>query len=250
MKPLHPRFGAFILLGIGLLLSHSAPARAQGGAPDLSDFGGAIGQKADAAIPGKFPPAPKTGFVSGLAVPRVKPGQTARAVFSILRETAEKESAGQPETAPQIAALKELEKQAPAILTSIEAQMLKIGLAPRDMGSAYAAAFLVFHESATGKKTTDAQDKAVGRIIAMSSAKVMAEKWKKMPPQARELVYETLLMQAAINSMFVEMFAQAGKTEELATLREQASQQFQTLVGVPAKDVSIAANGNLTFPPK
>lgn len=247
MKTNPTRFGALVLFGIGLL---AAPSHAQGeagGMPDMSDFGGAIAQQAEAAPPKKAAPIPKTGFASGLAVPRIKPGQSARLVFTELRKKTQEAAITQPEMLKVMPALLDLEKQAPAILTAIEKELLlKAGLAPRDMGTAYAVAFLQLREDATGQKTTEVQDKAAALTLSKAIGMHWAAKWKTLSPAAKESMYEQLLMSSALSAMLIGQFTEANRLDEVATLRQGAGETFVALVGVPAEQVMIAADGQIS----
>lgn len=233
-------------LALTFLLPNSS-ARAQGGMPDMSDFAGAVAQRAEAAPPKKLAPTPKTGFASGLSVPRVKPGQAARGVFTELRDKTEEAAVTQPDMMKVVPALKELEMQAPAILKEIEKQLLlKYGFAPRDMGTAYAMTFLSLHESATGRKTTDTQDKVAGRTLSSAIGTHWAPKWKTLSPAAKEKLYESLLMSSALTSLLIEQFTTAKRDDEVATLRAGAGETFEKLVGVSPENVVIAADGRIS----
>lgn len=242
----HFTLGALALTFTFTFLLPNLPARAQGGMPDMSDFGGAIAQKAEAA-PKKAAPTPKTGFASGLVVPRVKPGQAARGVFKELRAKTEEAAVTQPDMMKVVPALKELEMQAPTLLQAIEKGLLtQYGFAPRDMGTAYAMTFLTLHESATGQKTTDAQDKAAGRTLSSAIGQYWAPKWKTLTPAAKENMYETLLMSSALTSMLIEQFTTAKRDDEVAILRAGAGETFEKLVGVSPENVVIAADGRIS----
>ena len=238
-------------LALSLFFSGSV-AQAQGGVPDMSDFAGASAQaaivkRAEAAPPKKLAPAPATGFASGLVVPRVKPGQAARGVFTELRRKTEEAAVTQPEMLKVIPAIKELEKQAPAILKEVEkALLVQKGFAPRDMGTAYAFTFITLWSSATGEKTTDMQDKAAGRTLSSAVGTYWAPKWKKVAPADKERLYESLLMSSALSSSLIEEFEKAGKTEEVATLRATAGETFEKLVGVSPENVKIGADGRIS----
>ncbi len=233
-------------LAFTLFLSQSS-ARAQGGMPDMDDFNGALAAKAEAAPPKKLAPTPATGFASGLAVPRVKPGQAARGVFKELRTKTEEAAVTQPDMMKVVPALKDLEMQAPTLLKEIEKQLLtKYGFAPRDMGTAYAVAFLSLHESATGQKTTDAQDKGAGRSLSTAVGQFWAPKWKTLAPAEKEKLYESLLMSSALTSLLIEAMTTAKRDEEVATLRATAGESFEKLVGVSPENVKIAADGRLS----
>jgi len=149
-----PRFSQLAVLGT--LIVGASTARAQGGMPDLSDFAGAIAGAAEKALPTKVAPTPKTGFSSGLFVPRVRPGEGARAIGHELRAKVEAKGGPQP-------ALKALEDAMPKALTDLEAQFQKLGFAPRDMGNAYAYAFLDLHDNAVGADTPQAASLVAAR---------------------------------------------------------------------------------------
>lgn len=247
MKTQFSRLRGLFILGAIALASSTNPARAQGGVPDMDDFGGALAAKAEAAPPKKLPPTPATGFSSGLTVPRVKPGQAARGVFAELRAKTEEAAVTQPDMMKVVPALKDLEKQAPTILKEIEKQLLvKYGFAPRDMGTAYAVSFLTLHESATGQKTTDAQDKAAGRTLSSAVGQFWAPKWKGIAPAEKEKLYESMLMSSALTSLLIESMTTAKRDEEVATLRATAGETFEKLVGVSPEQVKIAADGRIS----
>lgn len=240
------RASAILLFGIGLL---AAPSRAQtppSGMPDLSDFAGAIAQKVEAAPPQKAAPTPKGGFASGLAVPRVKPGEAARGVGHDFRLKMEEADGGKPETAQMKQALAALEDAMPAILTGLEGEFSKRGLAPRDMGTAYAFAFLQLREDATGKTTTDTQDRVVGRTLSSAIGRVWAPKWAKIAPDAREVMYEKIITVTALNNVLIEQFKAAGKSDEEAAIRRASGDLFKTLVGVSPQEVNIASDGRIS----
>lgn len=223
----------FLLLGI-------SSARAQtSGVPDLSDFAGAIAGAAETAPPKKVSPIPKTGFSSGLVGPRVKPGEAARAVGHKIRVAVEGKSGSQP-------AFKTLEDALPGVLTELEKQLLKIGFAPRDMGNAYAFAFIELRDNATGGNTPDAVARVAGRTLSTAIAKYWAVKFKTLSPATKEQMYETLLTSTMINSLFTKQFDQAGKTTEAQTFRDASAKLFEQLVGVPASQVEISPDGQIS----
>lgn len=253
----HTRFGALVLLGFGLF---AAPSRAQGvfdmgtltntltisqgGAPDMSDFGGAIAQGVEDAP--QTAPATKGPIASGLTVPRVKPGQGAREMFEAMRQKVREAGATNPEMLKILPAYDDIEKQAPALLTAVEAECKKRGFAPRDMGTAYAIAFLTLRESATGKTTTETQDKAVVQTVAKVIPGIMGAKWKTLTPAHKEKLYETLIMGAAINGLIVEQLAKTGDATRLAAQRQDAADAFKNLVGVPPEQVEISPEGQIS----
>ena len=242
--PLHARFGATLILG-ALLCASSARAMING-APDMSDFGGAIAQGVEDAPQAKPAPAPKGGISSGLTVPRVKPGTGAHEMFETMRQKVRDAGATNPEMLKILPAYDDMEKQTPAILTAMEAECTKRGFAPRDMGTAYALAFLQLRESATGKTTTEAQDTAVVRTVSKVIPGIMGAKWKTLTPAHKEKLYETTLMGAAINGMIVEQLVKTGDAERLAAQRQDAADAFKQLVGVPPEQVEISPEGQIS----
>lgn len=240
------RSGAILMLGIGLWTAPSRAQTAAGGMPDLSDFAGAIAQNAEAAPPKKAAPTPKGGFVSGLTVPNVKPGEAAREVGRDFRLKMEEIGGDNPEIEKMKPALEALEKAMPAVLKAIEGELVKKGLASRDMGTAYAFAFLQLREDATGKTTTDTQDKVAGRTLSSAIGKVWGPKWAEVAPEARESMYEKIIIATALNNILIEQFKAAGKDDEAASIRQTSGDLFKTLVGVAPQDVTIADDGRIS----
>jgi len=231
------RFLKFAVMGA--LIVGASTARAQGGMPDLSDFAGAIAGVAEKAPPAKAAPAPKGGFSSGLTVPRVRPGEGARAIGHELRVKVEAKGGPQP-------ALKALEDAMPHALSDLEAQFQKLGFAPRDMGNAYAYAFLDLHDNAVGAETPQAASLVAARTLSTAVAKVWGPKFKTLSPAAKEQMYESLIMSTTLNTALTQQFAKAGKTKEAAAMRQTSAQLFQTLVGVPPTQVEIGPDGQLS----
>ncbi len=207
--------------------------------PDLSDFAGAIAGAAEAAPPPKAVAPPKGGFSSGLAVPRVHPGEAARAIGHELRVKVE------AKTGPS-APLKALEDGMPGALKEIEAQFQKLGFAPRDMGNAYAYVFLDLHDNAVGVDTPQAPSLAAARTLSTVIGKVWGPKFKTLPPAQKEQIYESMIMATTLNTALTKQFVKAGKTKDADTMRQTSAQLFQTLVGVPPAQVEIGPNGELT----
>lgn len=242
MKHTSARFGATLILGALLCASSS---RAQtGGAPDMSDFGGAIAQGVEDAP--STAPVTKGPIASGLVVPRVKPGTGAHDLFEQMRQRVREAGATNPEMLKILPAYNDIEKQAPAILTAFEAELKKQGFAPRDMGTAYAVAFLQLRESATGKTTTPAQDKAVGRTVARVIPGIMGAKWKTLTPAHKEKLYETTLLAAAIQTLLIEQLVKSGDTQRLVAQRKDAADAFKQLVGVPPEQIEISDEGQIS----
>ncbi len=112
----HSQFIRFAVLGT--LIFGASSARAQGGAPDMSDFGGAIAQGVEDAPEAKAAPVPKGGIASGLSVPRVKPGTGAHEMFETMRQKVRDAGVTDPAMLKILPAYDDMEKQVPAILPS------------------------------------------------------------------------------------------------------------------------------------
>jgi hypothetical protein len=110
------------------------------GVPDLSDFAGAIGKSVESGAAPKSA-TPGAVFSSGLKVPSVKPGATATDIAKQLWVSIEKQSGPQP-------SLAKMEAGMPQLLTGLEDFLVKNELAKRDLGVAYAYAFLTDWETA------------------------------------------------------------------------------------------------------
>ena len=241
----HFTFLRLAVLGT-LILGASSSARAQGGMPDLSDFGGAIEKKSQTLAAQK--PAPNAGiFKTSLSVPIVKPGATASALIRQMRLKIEEMDKANPGVAkPEfIQAYADLEKQMPQILSAIEAEMGKQKLAKRDMGVAAGLVFTTLWETANDKEVADPNNVAV-RAMASVAETAWAPKWKTLSPADKEKLYENLLMSAAFQSLMAGQFKEAGKTEDEAGFRESAATMFETLIGVPASQVQIADDGQIS----
>ncbi len=129
---------------------------------------------------------------------------------------------------------------------AMEAECKKRGYAPRDMGTAYALAFLQLRESATGKTTTEAQDTAVVRTVSKVIPGIMGAKWRTLTPAHKEKMYETTLMGAAINGIIIEQLVKTGDATRLEAQRKDAADAFKTLVGVPPAQVEISPEGQIS----
>ena len=239
------RAATFGALTLALSVGGKARAQDAGGMPDLSDFAGAIAGAAQAAPPKKAAPAPQGGFKSGLNVPRVKPGEGARSVARALREKVQAQY-GDKLDPKFVAALQSLEDAMPKVLTGVEGEMGKQGFAPRDMGNAYAFAFLQLHEDATGTKTPDAPSTVAARTLSKAVSMAWGDKYKTLQPAQQETAYESLIAATALNSLLIQTFDEAGKKDEADTMRQGSAQIFETLVGVPPTQVVISPEGQLS----
>lgn len=241
----HSKFLRFAVLG-ALLLGATSSARAQGGMPDLSDFGGAIEKKSQTLAAQKT--APDAGvFKTSLSVPSVKPGTTASNLIRQMRLKIEEMDKANPGVAkPEfIKAYADLEKQMPQILSAIEAEMGKQKLARRDFGVAAGVVFTTLWETANDREVADPDNVAV-RAMASVAETAWAPKWKTLSPADKEKLYENLLMSAAFQSLMAGQFKEVGKTEDETGFRESAASMFETLVGVPASQVQIADDGQIS----
>ena len=240
------KFLRFAVLG-ALILGATSSARAQGGMPDLSDFGGAIEKKSVALAAQK--PAPNAGvFQTSLSVPTVKPGAAASALIHQMRLKIEELDKANPGVAkPEfIQGYADLEKQMPQILLGIEAEMTKQKLAKRDMGVAAGLVFTTLWETANDREVGDKADGVAIRAMASVADQAWAPKWKTLAPADKEKLYENLLMSAAFQSLMAGQFKEAGKTEDETGFRESAAAMFETLVGVPPSQVEIAPDGQIS----
>ncbi len=59
-------------------------------------------------------------------------------------------------------------------------------------------------------------------------------------------MYETLIMSAAISSIFADQLTESGKTEDAQTFREGAGDIFEKLVGAPAAQMKVGNDGRIS----
>lgn len=228
--------GLAFLVGLGLF---TRPAQAQigGAVPDLSGFADEIASSFEAS-PKSAGKAEAGVFKSGLTVPSVKPGAAARGIGKQLRTALEK--GGKKEGVAAI------ETEMPETLKKVEAALEKIGFAKRDMGIAVAYAFIYNWETATGETIPEKPSMIAAKNVAAAIGKHWGPKFAKMTPEAKEKMYESLLISTTLFSAFSQQFEKAGKTEDAASIRKSAGQMFETLIGVPASQVKIDADGRIT----
>lgn len=231
------RLTALLAVGFSLLSSSAKAQPGASGMPDLSDFAGAIAQSAEAP-PAKAPDKPGL-FKSGLPVPSVKPGETARDLGRQLREGIEKQSGPQP-------AFAQLEAALPQILSALEGEIEKNGFAKRDMGVAFAVSVLDMYETATKTKVPDAPSKVAIRTLATAIATHWGPKYLALKPEQKEKMYESIIMATILSTLLAQQFEAAGKTDEADTMRQGSAQLFQTLIGVPPAQVKIAEDGTIS----
>lgn len=228
--------------GLAWLALPLSPACAQAGGqgiPDLSDFAGAIAKSVEAAPTGKAGAPSAGGFKSGLTVPSVKPGETARGIGRQLRTTIEKQSGPNP-------GLQQMEDGMPAMLSQIEQALVKSGFAKRDLGVAMAYAFLDLYETATKQSVPVAPSEVAAKTMATAVAKHWGPRFAALSPAAKESMYESLLISTTLNTAFAQQFAKAGKTQDEASIRQTSGQLFEKLIGVPPAQVKISPEGRIT----
>lgn len=230
---------AIAFAGIGLLAARPAHAQLGGGVPDLSGFAGEIAASVGSDAKTTAPKADGGIFKSGLAVPSVQPGATARGIGRQLRESIEAKAGKKPELAA-------LETEMPVALKKLEAALEGIGFAKRDMGVAMAYTFLTTWETANKQKIEQKPTMIAARNIATAIAKQWGANYAKLSPAAKEKAYESLLISSTILEQFATQFGKAGKVEDEASMRQAAGQMFKTLIGVPPAQVKIDAEGRIT----
>lgn len=222
------------------------PACAQlGGAdlPDLSGLAGAIENATkDAPLVQAKPPAPGTLYHTGMAVPSLHPGESAKGFVRSLRETAERRKS--PATA--INAMKQLEANMPKMLSDFEAYMQKNGFAKRDMGVAYGVFFAENWKTATKQPLSDAAEANVVRTFSDYVASKYKAKVDATSPAEKEKTYETVLAGTMILSEFAQVYDKAGKTEMETSMRKGAKAMFTKVIGVDPADVDISLDGKIS----
>ena len=224
----------------------STAARAQGGMPDLSDFGGAIEKKSQ--VLAKQKPVEGAIFKTSLSVASVKPGTNASALIRAMRLKMEEQAKTNPEYAnPQfLGAFKDLENQMPAILTGLEAEMSKQGFQKRDMGVAAGLVFTTLYETALDKKLSDKANDVAAKAMATVADQAWKPKFSKLAPAEQEKLYENLLTSAIFQSLMAQQFADAKKTEDEKSIRDSAASLFETLVGLAPAQVKISDDGQIS----
>lgn len=220
------------------LAALAAPASAQVGAQGLPDLSGIAGAIASAAAP---PPAPVKGkpYHTTLTVPSVHPGASARDVDRQFREAVEKQTGPNP-------AMRKVEAAMPSLLTSVEASMEAHGLAKRDLGVALGVFFVQNWEMANKRDLSDATEAVVVRSVAAVAETRYKTRFDAMTPAIKEKIYEQMLGATSLTGVFVQAFDKAGKAQEATALRQSADALFKKVVGTPATQVGISADGRVT----
>lgn len=171
-----------------LYFSGSSVVSAQFGGqniPNLSGVADAIAKAANASAAQKS--ASGKTFNSGLSVPSVDRGAAARGIGRQLRLTIEKEAGSQP-------ALSQLEAGMPELLTNIENEIEKNGLAKRDFGVAVAVAFFNSYETATKRVVPDQPSLIAAKTIAATIKLRWGTDYARLAPAEQERLYESLLL--------------------------------------------------------
>ena len=201
------------------------------GLPDLSGISGAIS--------GVVTPKPAGTFSSGLTVPSVHPGATAKGIGRQFRTTIE------AKTGPN-AGLKALEDGMPDSLAKMEAQLSQLGLAKRDLGVAMGYFFITSYETATGKTVPQDASLAAARTVAKATATRFGPRFRSLPPAQKESLYETMIVTPMVLNAFATQFAKAGKAADAQGMRGAAGDLFQKIVGTAPSAVSISADGRIS----
>ena len=225
---------ALAMLACALCLAR--PASAQMGAQDSPDLSG----PAEVITKAAAPPAPTAGklFGSGLAVPSVHPGETARGIARQMRVGIEKQSGPNP-------ALQKLEDAMPGLLSGLETLMGKQGFAERDLGVASGFFFIGNWQTATGQTLSDPAQAAAVRAVAASASKKWEARFRTLSPPAREKTYESLLISTALLNVFAQTFDKAGKAKDAASIRQTAGTLFEKVVGLPPAQVEVSVDGRI-----
>ena len=221
-----------------LALLSLRPALAQLGSADLPDLSGLAGA-IESAQAAPAPPPPGTLFRTGLAVPPVHPGETARGIGRRFREGVERQKGPS-------AAMQKLEDAMPGLLASFETHMTRQGFARRDLGVALGVFFTVNWKNAAGQTLSDSAEAAAVRSVAALAAGKYKAKFAAMPPAQREKTYESLLTTSLLLNALAQSFDKAGKAQEASSMRGAAGRLFEKVIGLPPAQVTIAADGRIT----
>ncbi|MGB3545260.1 DUF6683 family protein [Rubrivirga sp.] len=202
--------------------------------PDLSDVARALAGTQEAPTSGT------SGVVrSGLVVPRVEPGETARGIARMLRESAEQNSGPQP-------VLAQFEAQMPAILANLETTLESVGLAPRDFGVAAGYALIYFWEAAEAEVIPEAASLAAARTVATATGEAWSDTFAAMTDAEQERAYETLLIVPTMLHTFAPLFEQNDEPARGAEMRATARSLFAALFGTDPASVRVDARGRIS----
>ncbi|MEL6770540.1 MAG: hypothetical protein AAFP18_05695 [Bacteroidota bacterium] len=165
-------------------------------------------------------------FRTGLDVPSVDPGATARVVASAYRD----ELGASP-------MLVLLELTMPAVLETIESELEGIGFARRDYGVAIAYAFVYLWEAARGETMPEEPSAAAARSLAEAIAAQQGEAYASLTDSEQERRYETVMTATTVLAALNE------QNDPGRAVREQAALAFTALFGVDPGAVSVDAAG-------
>ena len=220
------------LCALGLVVALATPVWSQpapGHLPDLSGLSTeAMGTPVATSAGGVFR--------SGLAVPSVRPGQTASAVAREMLADA----------GPSLQdGLRLLQPIMPQVLETIETEVASRGLASRDAGVAAGVAFVVLWGTARSEDLSDEASSAAIRTVG----RAVAQTWSDYPtltPDQQEATYEAMLVRPSLLAAFAQQAQDASETAQEASPRRAAAQSFRTLFGVDPSGVLIDADGRVS----
>ena len=220
---------------VALALAAPGVAHAQLGGEGLPDLSGISG-----AISGAVAPKGAGTFSSGLKVPSVNPGATAKGIGRQFRTAVE------AQTKAKNPGLQALEDAMPDSLAKMEAQLMKLGYAKRDFGVAMGYFFVTSYETATGKTVPQAASLAAARTVAKATAARFGPRFNALSPAQKESMYETLIVTPMVLEAFAGQFAKAGKTADAQGMRGAAATLFEKIVGTAPSAVRIDASGRIS----
>ncbi|RYG81769.1 hypothetical protein EON77_07535, partial [bacterium] len=220
---------------IALALAAPVAANAQLGGAGLPDLSGLSG-----AISGTVAPKGAGTFSSGLTVPSVDPGATAKGIGRQFRTGVESKSGAKNP------ALLALENALPDSLAKMEAEFGRLGYAKRDFGIAVGYFFVTNYETATGKTVPQAASLAAARTVAKATASLWGTRFNALAPAQKESLYETMIVAPMVLNAFATQFQKAGKTADAQGMRQAAGDLFQKIVGTNPSAVTIDASGRIS----
>ena len=209
-------------------------ANAQQGGEGLPDLSGISG-----AISGAVSPKGSGTFSSGLKVPSLHPGATAKSIGRQLRTSIEAKTG-------KNAALQQLEDGLPGALSQMETEFGKLGYAKRDLGVAMGYFFVTNYETATGKTVPQSASLAAARTVAKATAARFGPRFKSLSAAEKESLYETLIVTPMVLNAFATQFDKAGKKQDAQGMRAAAGTLFQKIVGSDPASVRIDATGRIS----
>ncbi len=219
---------------VALTLVAPLAAHAQLGGEGLPDLSGISG-----AISGAVAPKGPGTFSSGLKVPSVDPGATAKGIGRRFRTSVEAKTGKNP-------GLQALEDAMPDSLAKMEAEFARLGYAKRDFGVAMGYFFVTSYETATGQTVPQAASLAAARTVAKATAARFGPRFNALSPAQKETMYETMIVTPMVLNAFATQFQKAGKAQDAEGMRGAAATLFQRIVGTPPSAVRIDATGRIS----